>query len=149
MSDLSSLRILSTPAEAFSSVSRAETMSASSCSAIPYSVLKRKHATGNECTDRAPALRSASPSVASSGSPPASAMPPFASVCSPGRRKSVSVGAPVGGDRRTNLEFPRLALLVILELVHVLLKFLDLRLGDHLLLLCSLHGCFHLYNRLP
>src|SRR6266702_1087907 len=52
-------------------------------------------------------------------------------------------------QRRTDLDLPRLALLVVLELVHVLLKLLDLRLRHHLLLLRGLHGRFRLSNRLP
>lgn len=51
-------------------------------------------------------------------------------------------------QRQTDLKLPRFAFLVVLELVHVLLKLLDLRLRCHLLFLRGLHGCFHFFNRL-
>ena len=87
VSDLSSWRILSIPAEALESVSRAAAMSDSICSVSTTDFSDRDD--GKNCytfTDQAPVSPCAFLSVESSRPQLASAMPPFVSEYSPERR---------------------------------------------------------------
>ena len=74
-----------------------------------------------------------------------SSRPRLASAASP----SVSAYSPEKIYRRVGVDHLKLLcflLLVVLELIHVLLELLDLRLGHHLLLLRGLQGGLHLRN---